>query len=73
MIVVGGRTYCTIVDAAAKFGVSAKTVRSYIDKGVIPPPPTVKYGMRLIKHFPSEYIARAKKMLERRMKTGKGM
>ena len=70
MIVVGGRTYNTIADAAAKFGVSAKTVRSYIDKGIIPTPPTVKYGMRLIKHFPSEYIARAKKMLEKQMKTG---
>lgn len=69
MIVVVGRTYNTIVDAAAKFGVSAKTVRSYIDKGIIPFPPTVKYGMRLIKHFPSEYIARAKKMLEKQMKT----
>ena len=73
MIVVGGRTYNTIVDAAAKFGVSAKTVRSYIDTGVIPVPPTVKYGMRLIKHFPSEYIVRAKKMLAQRMKTGKSM
>ncbi len=38
MIVVSGRTYYTIVDAAAEFGVSAKTVRSYIDKGVIPAP-----------------------------------
>jgi hypothetical protein len=73
MIVVGGQTYYTIVDAAAKFGVSAKTVRSYIDKGVIPTPPTVKYGMRVIKHFPSEYIARARRMFEKRMKMGKGM
>ena len=69
MIIVGGRKYYTIVDAAAKFGVSAKTIRSYIDKGVIPAPPTVKYGMRIIKHFPSEYIARAKRMLEKQMKT----
>jgi len=73
MIVVGGRTYCTIVDAAAKFGVSAKTIRSYIDKGIIPAPPTVKYGMRLVKHFPSEYVDKAKRMLAQRMKTGKSM
>lgn len=73
MIVVGGRTYNTIVDAAAKFGVSAKTVRSYIDRGVIPAPPTVKYGMRIMKHFPYEYMARAKKMIEKQMKAGKGM
>lgn len=73
MIVVGGRTYYTIVDAAAKFSVSAKTIRSYINNGIIPAPPTVKYGMRVIKHFPSEYIARARRMFEKHMKTGKGM
>lgn len=70
MIVVGGRTYFTIVDAAAKFGVSAKTVRSYIDKGIIPAPPTVKYGMRVMKHFPAEYIATARKMLEIKSQRG---
>lgn len=71
MITVGGRKYHTIVDAAAKFGVSAKTVRSYIVKGVIPAPPTVNYGVRIIRHFPPEYIARAKKMLDTYMRTGK--
>jgi DNA-binding transcriptional MerR regulator len=71
MIIVDGRKYSTIVDAAAKFGVSAKTVRSYIVKGVVPTPPTVNYGVRTIRHFPPEYIARAKRMLEKYMRTKK--
>jgi len=73
MIIVGGRTYYTTVDAATNLGVSAKTVRSYIDKGVIPAPPTVTYGVRIIRHFPPEYIAMAKKMLEKYIKIGKGV
>ena len=73
MITVGGRKYHTIVDAADKFGVSAKTVRSYIVKGVIPVPPTVNYGVRMIRHFPPEYIAKAKKMLEIYMRTKKNI
>lgn len=61
------------MDAAAKLGVSAKTVRSYIVKGVVPAPPTVNYGVRMIRHFPPEYIARAKRMLEKYMRTKKNL
>lgn len=64
MIVVGGRTYYTIADAALKLGVSAKTVRDYIAKGIIPDPPTVKYGIRKIRHFPPEYMVKARGMLK---------
>jgi len=71
MITVGGRKYNTIVDAAAEFGVSAKTVRSYIVKGVIPAPPTINFGVRIIRHFPPEYIARAKKMRDTYMRARK--
>ena len=73
MIIVDGRKYSTIVDAAVKFGVSAKTVRSYIVKGVIPVPPTVNYGVRMIRHFPPEYLAKAKKMLDIYMRTKKNI
>ena len=73
MIIVDGRKYSTSVDAAAKLGVSAKTVRSYIVKGVVPAPPTVNYGVRMIRHFPPEYIARAKRMLEKYMRTKKNI
>jgi DNA-binding transcriptional MerR regulator len=70
MISVNGRKYSTIVDAAGALGVSAKTVRSYILKGIIPDPPVVYYGVRTIRHFPPEYIARARGRLER-YKNGK--
>jgi len=73
MIIVDGRKYSTIVDAAVKLGVSAKTVRSYIVKGVVSAPPTVNYGVRMIRHFPPEYIARAKRMLEKYMRTKKNI
>lgn len=64
MIVVKGKTYLTTMDAALELGVSTKTVRTYIRKGIIPQPPTIKYGIRTLKHFPPEYIKRAKKYLE---------
>jgi hypothetical protein len=56
VIVIHGQTYLTIVDAAQMIGVSAKTVREYIAKGIIPEPPVVRYGIRLIKHFPQGYM-----------------
>jgi hypothetical protein len=64
MIIVKGETYFTIVDASKTLGVSAKTVRGYIEKGIIPPPPVIRYGVRAIKHFPSEYMKKAKKLLD---------
>jgi DNA-binding transcriptional MerR regulator len=64
MIIVKGKTYFTIVDAAERLGVSAKTIRDYIQKGIIPEPPEIKYGIRILKHFPIEYIDSAKRHLE---------
>lgn len=64
MIIVKGKTYYTIVDAAERLGVSAKTIRDYIHKGIIPEPPEIQYGIRLLKHFPLEYIEKAKTHLE---------
>ncbi len=64
MIVVKGTTYLTTMDAASELGVSTKTIRSYIRKGIIPPPPQIRYGVRTIKYFPPEYIASAKARLE---------
>jgi len=71
MIIVGGRTYYTIADAALKLGVSAKTVRDYIAKGIIPAPPIVNYGIRKIKYFPPAYMVKARGMLEKYAKTRK--
>jgi predicted site-specific integrase-resolvase len=64
MIIVKGETYFTIVDATKTLGVSAKTIRGYIEKGIIPSPPVIRYGVRAIKHFPPEYMNRAKALLD---------
>jgi len=64
MIIVKGKTHYTIVDAAERLGVSAKTIRDYIHRGIIPEPPEIKYGVRILKHFPLDYINLAKVRLD---------
>ena len=64
MIIVKGKTHYTIVDAAEQLGVSAKTIRDYIHRGIIPEPPEIKYGVRILKHFPLDYINLAKVHLD---------
>jgi DNA-binding transcriptional MerR regulator len=64
MIIVKGKTHYTIVDAAERLGVSAKTIRDYIHRGIIPEPPEIKYGVRILKHFPIDYINLAKVHLD---------
>ncbi|MCX5855795.1 MAG: helix-turn-helix domain-containing protein [Deltaproteobacteria bacterium] len=64
MIIVKGKTYYTIADAAERLGVSAKTIRDYIFKGIIPKPPEIMYGVRILRHFPVEYMDSAKAHLE---------
>jgi hypothetical protein len=58
-----GRTFPTLVDAAAHFGVSTKAVSSWVRKGIIPPPPTLDYGARRIAIFPPEFLAIADRAL----------
>ena len=64
MIIVKGKTYYTIADASERLGVSAKTIRDYIHKRIIPEPPEIKYGVRILKHFPVEYMDLAKLHLD---------
>ncbi|MDD5722276.1 MAG: MerR family DNA-binding transcriptional regulator [Syntrophales bacterium] len=64
MVIIKGKAYCTTADAAKELGVSAKTIRSYIEKGIIPEPPEVQSGLRTFKHFPQDYMGEAKKILE---------
>ena len=64
MLIIKEETFFTVVDAAKAFGVSPKTVRSYIDKGIIPNPPEIQYGLRTLKHFPRDYMEEAKKLLD---------
>lgn len=70
MIIINGQTYDTIIDAAMYLGVSAKTVRQYITKKIIPDPPVIQFGIRKVKHFPQNYLTAAKKQLQK-YQTGK--
>ena len=65
MVIIKGKTYSTIADAARTFAVSAKTIRSYIDRGIIPDPPRVQYGLRVLRHFPGDYMKEARRLLNR--------
>jgi hypothetical protein len=64
MIIISGQTYSTIIDAAGELGVSAKTIREYIAKRIIPEPPVIQFGIRTVKHFPPEYMDEARKNLQ---------
>ncbi|MBN2283448.1 MAG: helix-turn-helix domain-containing protein [Deltaproteobacteria bacterium] len=65
MIVIKGDVYLTTADAARELGVSTKTIRAYIQKGIIPEPPTITYGIRKIRHFTKEYLKDAARQIER--------
>jgi hypothetical protein len=61
MITIDGKQYSTITDAVKEFGgVSTKTLREWITKGIIPAPPKLEWGLRTVLHFPREYIEQAK-------------
>lgn len=65
MIIISGQTYSTIADAARELNVSAKTIRQYIAKKIIPEPPVIQFGNRTVKHFTQNYLAAAKKQLQK--------
>ena len=65
MLRIDEKDFATIADVAkALGGVSPKTVRAWIEKDIIPQPPTITQGLRTIRYFPSEYIEIAKRRLE---------
>jgi hypothetical protein len=45
MLIIEGETYFTNTDAEKIFGVSTKTVRSYIDIAINSDPPEIQYGL----------------------------
>lgn len=60
MITINGKSYKTTVDAAKNLGVSTKTVREYIKRGIIAEPPEVRQGLRVIRYFPDDYLKKAR-------------
>jgi predicted transcriptional regulator len=58
-------SHSTIADAARELGVSAKTIRQYIAKKIIPDPPVIQFGNRKVKHFSRSYLTAAKKQLQK--------
>jgi hypothetical protein len=64
MIIVKGKIRYTSIDAAKRLGVSVNTIKGYINKGIIPKPPKVIQGCRIMNYFPLEYISVAKSHLE---------
>lgn len=59
------RTYATIADASKEFGVSPKTIRDWIDRGIIEEPPKLEHGVRIMAYFPPEYMEKSKAQLKR--------
>jgi hypothetical protein len=64
MILIAGKPYPTVAEAAVHFAVSAKTVNSWIQKRIIPSPPVVDYGARRVAIFPPEYLVAAGEALD---------
>lgn len=64
MIIINSQSINTIADAAKSLNVSAKTIKAYIQKGIIPKPDEIQYGIRSIQHFSEEYLENAHKTLE---------
>ena len=62
---IGGEEWPTVSDAAEELKVSPKTIDNWIAKGVLPQPPTVERGLGEIRVFPSSYMKKAKRALER--------
>jgi len=56
MLTINGEKVNTVSDAAHWFGVSVKTVREWINKGIIPEPPTKEHGIKEVHIFPDEYL-----------------
>jgi len=70
MIKADGKEYPTIADARSELGgVSQKTIRQWIDLGIIDQPPRIEWGLRYVSVFPAGYIAKAKEDLARYRKS----
>jgi len=71
MYSVGNQRYNTVSDAARLLKVSAKTVQSYITKGIIDSPPTITIGLKELQVFPEEYLEGAKQRISEHSRSQK--
>ena len=51
-----GKTYRTIVDAAEVLKVNRKSLRRYIDQGIVSRPPTINRGLQKVEVFDDEIL-----------------
>jgi predicted site-specific integrase-resolvase len=59
-----GKTYNTIADAAQSLGVSRKSLRRYIDEGIVSRPERIPHGKQHIEVFAENYLKKAGKELD---------
>jgi hypothetical protein len=64
MITIKGKEHRTIENAAEEFGVSTKTVHSWIKNGIISKPPQMDYGLRKVYIFTEAFMRDARKQVE---------
>jgi len=67
---INGESHPTIKDAAKKFGVTAKTIDSWIAKGIVALPPSKTRGLREVHIFPPDYLTQAVRDVEHYRRTG---
>lgn len=62
-VMIDGKACKTICDAARHFRVSAKTMNTWIRKGVVPEPPEEHMGLRRFHIFPDAWFKEAEAAL----------
>lgn len=65
VLTIDGVTHKTITDAAKRLKVSEKTVRTWINNGVLPQPPEAAFGTRTVQVFSEAYLRAAIKSVEK--------
>lgn len=72
LLTMNGECYLTLTDAANRLGVSTKAVTGYLARGILPPPPTVQWGARIVNVYPESYLTDARERLARHALGAKG-
>jgi len=70
-MIINGVSYPTVEEASRDLGLSAKTIYEHIRKGIIDEPPEMAQGVRTVRIFPPDYLAKAKQQIEEHRKQRK--